>query len=322
MCGIAGIVGRLNVSNRIALRQMNKALSHRGPDGDGYWESSPDDRAWGVMLAHSRLSILDLSPAAAQPMVDPVTGHVAVLNGEIYAYVELRARLSAEGQKFQSTGDTAVMLRAVSIYGCRAIRWLRGMFAFAVWNTEERKLILARDPLGIKPLYFARNSVLGADWSLIFASELRAILASELLGKPKLNPRATASMVWNGFIVSPETAVERIETVWPGQFYMFDSSGSEEHAEHYWSMPHNIQQSTNHTWQIRSNNPCACISQVTYRLGYFYPRAWIRPLWRMWRIKLPNRRFILLHWLLRSRNTTKRLWRDASLPRSVPNISC
>jgi asparagine synthase (glutamine-hydrolysing) len=239
MCGIAGIVGRLNESNRIALRKMNRALSHRGPDGEGYWESSADDREWGVMLAHRRLSILDLSPAAAQPMVDPVTGHVAVINGEIYNYVELRARLSAEGQKFQSTGDTAVMLRVVSIYGCRAIRLLRGMFAFAVWNTDKRKLILARDPLGIKPLYFARNSVLGADWSLIFASELRAILASELLGKPKLNPRATASMVWNGFIVSPETAVERIETVWPGQFYVFDSTGSEEYAEDYWSMPHN-----------------------------------------------------------------------------------
>ena len=104
----------------------------------------PQTVASGVLcLRTGGCRFFDLSPAAAQPMADPVTGQVAVLNGEIYNYVKLRARLSAEGQKFQSTGDTAVMLRVVSIYGCRAIRLLRGMFAFAVWNTDKRKLILA-----------------------------------------------------------------------------------------------------------------------------------------------------------------------------------
>jgi asparagine synthase (glutamine-hydrolysing) len=236
MCGIAGIIGRVGKPNWDALRRMNHAMAHRGPDGEGYWEASPDTRGWGVMLAHRRLSILDLSPAGAQPMVDLVTGHVVVFNGEIYNYVEIRDQLSAKGQSFLSTGDTVVMLRALSIHGSQAIRWLRGMFAFAFWDTKERKLVMARDPLGIKPLYLARNTDPGGEWSLVFASELRAILASELLGRPRLNPRAIASFVWNGFVMSPETAIVGIESVWPGQFRVFDAFGREERSEFYWSV--------------------------------------------------------------------------------------
>src|ERR1700740_1062060 len=103
MCAIAGIIGALTGPNRIALRRMNDAMVHRGPDGDGYWESPTDDRGFGLMLAHRRLSILDLTPAAAQPMLDPITGHVLVFNGEIYNYVERRTCLIAQGQTFQST---------------------------------------------------------------------------------------------------------------------------------------------------------------------------------------------------------------------------
>ena len=187
------------------------------------------------MLAHRRLSILDLSPAGAQPMADSVTGHVVVFNGEIYNYVEMRHQLAAKGQSFLSTGDTEVMLRALSLDGPQAIRSLRGMFAFAFWDTKERRLVMARDPLGLKPLYLARNVDPGGDWSLVFASELRAILASGLLGRPRLNPRATASVVWNGFVVSPDTAIVGIESVWPGQFRVFDGLGREERSKFYWS---------------------------------------------------------------------------------------
>lgn len=236
MCGIAGIIGRVSEPNRAALGRMNDAMIHRGPDGEGFWEASPDGRGWGAMLAHRRLSILDLSPAGAQPMVDPVTGHVVVLNGEIYNYVELRDRLAAGGQKFQSTGDTAVMLRALSVHGRQAVGWLRGMFAFAFWDVNERKLVMARDPLGIKPLYLARNPDSAGEWSLVFASEIRAILASGLWGKPRLNPLAVASVVWNGFTVTPDTAIAGIEPVWPGQLRIFDSAGKEERQEYFWSM--------------------------------------------------------------------------------------
>lgn len=237
MCGIAGIIGRLGEPNRAALKRMNGAMVHRGPDGEGFWEATPDSRGWGAMLAHRRLSILDVSPAGAQPMIDPVTGHVVVLNGEIYNYVALRDRLAAEGQQFQSSGDTAVMLRALSLHGSQAVGWLRGMFAFAFWDAKARKLLMARDPLGIKPLYLARNPDPEGEWSLIFASEVRAILASGLLGKPRLNPLAAASVAWNGFMVAPETAIAGIEQVWPGQLCVFDSTGKEELQAFYWSVP-------------------------------------------------------------------------------------
>jgi asparagine synthase (glutamine-hydrolysing) len=235
MCGIAGIVGCISTPNRVALRRMNNAMFHRGPDGEGFWEALPDSRGWGAMLAHRRLSILDLSPAGAQPMVDPVTGHVVVLNGEIYNYLELRKELAARGQEFQSTGDTAVMLRALSLQGRQAIGSLRGMFAFAFWNNRERKLVIARDPLGIKPLYFAQNPDPLGEWSLVFASEVRAILASGLLGTPKLNPLAAASIAWSGFMVTPETAIAGIEPVWPGQMRVFNAAGKEEESAYFWS---------------------------------------------------------------------------------------
>ena len=237
MCGIAGIIGRVAEPNREALRRMNDAMAHRGPDGEGFWEASCDDRGLGVMLAHRRLSILDLTPAGTQPMVDPVTGHVIVFNGEIYNYLEIRTRLAAEGQRFSSTGDTAVMLRALGMHGYEAIRWFRGMFAFALWDPKEHKLALARDPLGIKPLYLARNPTPGGEWSLIFASEVRAILASELLGKPRLNPRAAMSVVWNGYVVTPETAISGIELMWPGQLRVFNWSGNEQLSKCHERLP-------------------------------------------------------------------------------------
>src|SRR5271166_5343148 len=128
MCGIAGIIGRLDNLNLAALERMNDAMVHRGPDAGGTWVSAPDSRGWGALLAHRRLSILDLSPAGAQPMVDPVTGHVIVFNGEIYNFQELRRRLATEGQSLCSTGDTAVMLRALGLHGPLSVSWLRGMF--------------------------------------------------------------------------------------------------------------------------------------------------------------------------------------------------
>jgi asparagine synthase (glutamine-hydrolysing) len=237
MCGIAGIVGQLNERNRGALARMSQRMVHRGPDAEGRWESPPDAQGSGVLLAHRRLSILDLSPAGAQPMVDQATGQVIVLNGEIYNYVELRERLAAEGQRLESTGDTAAMLRALATHGHEALGWLRGMFAFALWDPARRELLLARDPLGIKPLYLARSRDPAAGWSLAFASEVRALLASGLMGSPRLDPRAAASVVWNGFVVGPGTAVEGIDLAWPGEALTFDARGAEVRSERFWSIP-------------------------------------------------------------------------------------
>ena len=237
MCGIAGIIGRLDEPNRAALQRMSDAMVHRGPDASGTWVSAPDARGWGALLAHRRLSILDLSPAGAQPMVDPVTGHVIVFNGEIYNFSDLRQRLVAEGQEFHSTGDTAVMLRALGLHGPGAVSWLRGMFAFACWDPKQRRLLLARDPLGIKPLYLARSPDPNAGWSVAFASELRALLASGLLGTPQLDPQAAASCVWNGFVVGPGTAVKGVDLLWPGRLLELDGAGKEVRQEDFWRIP-------------------------------------------------------------------------------------
>ncbi len=238
MCGIAGIVGRIEDLHRDALRRMSAAMTHRGPDADGTFESAPGPDGRGVLLAHRRLSILDLSPAGAQPMTDPVTGEVVVYNGEIYNYPELRARLEAKGQRFQSSGDTAVMLRALGVEGREAVRSFRGMFAFAHWSPTRRELLLARDPLGMKPLYLARNPDPRGSWSLAFASEVRALLASGLLGPPRLDPVGAASMIWNGFVVGPGTAVAGVESLWPGEWRLIDAEGRERATQRYWTIPH------------------------------------------------------------------------------------
>ena len=237
MCGIAGIIGRLDDHNIAALERMNHAMVHRGPDASGTWVSAPDNRGWGALLAHRRLAILDLSPAGAQPMVDPVTGHVVVFNGEIYNFRDLRRRLEAEGQQLQSTGDTAVMLRALGLHGPSAVSWLHGMFAFACWNPKERRLLLARDPLGIKPVYLARSPDPDAGWSLAFASELRALLVSGLLGTPRLDAQAVASSVWNGFVIGPGTAVRGVDLLWPGRLLEFDGKGKEVRQQDFWRIP-------------------------------------------------------------------------------------
>jgi asparagine synthase (glutamine-hydrolysing) len=219
MCGIAGIVGALNERNREALKRMTYALAHRGPDGAGFWTSEPDQDGHGCLLGHRRLSILDLTAAADQPMSTSVANRscTLVFNGEIYNFKTLRRDLEARGQRLKSSGDTAVLLRLLALEGASAVAKLRGMFAFGLWDAAERQLVLARDPLGIKPLYVCTNPDPRGDWSVLFSSEVRSLLAAGLAGRPRLDPRAVASMLWNGFVVGPNTAVDGIEIMRPGE---------------------------------------------------------------------------------------------------------
>ena len=238
MCGIAGILGRVNDANEAALRRMAAALAHRGPDAEGFWKSSPDARGEGCLLAHRRLAILDLTSAAAQPMTDP-RGQTIIFNGEIYNYLDLRRGLAAAGQTVESSGDTAVLLRLLAMQGHQALSKLRGMFALALWDDAKRSLLLARDPLGIKPLYVCHNPQTddNREWSLLFASEVRAILAAGLLRSPRLDTDAVASVVWNGFVMGPGTAVRGVESVAPGEFRLLDGRGNLTQRETFWSIP-------------------------------------------------------------------------------------
>ncbi len=170
MCGIAGYFG----SERFEVERMKRSLSHRGPDGNGSW-SAGTGSGMGVHLVHTRLSILDLSNAAAQPMKDAESGAVIAFNGEIFNFRALRAGLGGQ-ESFSSTGDTEVLLRGLVARGPSFFAELDGMYAVLLYDPQGRRLIIARDPMGIKPLYYARTRAGG--W--LFASEVRAILQSGL----------------------------------------------------------------------------------------------------------------------------------------------
>ena len=170
MCGIAGFVGGFEPG---LMARMNALQAHRGPDGRGIYE----DPAAGVALGHVRLAILDLTEQAAQPMFSPDRRHALVYNGEIYNFAELRESLIRAGAGFRSTGDTEVLLRGLELEGESFLERLNGIFAFAWWNGVKRELLLARDPVGIKPLYYAEP----APGTLLFASEIKALCAHPAL---------------------------------------------------------------------------------------------------------------------------------------------
>ncbi len=220
MCGIAGAVGFVDRGVIEAVERMSDALVHRGPDGSGFWCSTAEMQRPGVVLAHRRLRIIDLSEGGRQPMVDPETGEAMLFNGEIYNYLELRRELEAQGSRFRTQSDTEVLLKACERKGADALRDLRGMFAFAWWSPRTRRVLLARDRLGIKPLYWTTLERAGQR-VLLFASEVRALLASAELER-KIDPVALESFLWNGFSVGPRTMVAGVQLLPAGSFLDLD----------------------------------------------------------------------------------------------------
>src|SRR5712672_604022 len=171
MCGIAGIYAYLDVAptvDRVELARMNARMAPRGPDGSGDWFTA-DGR---VGFTHRRLAIIDLSERGAQPMHSADRSLTITFNGEIYNYRELKSELEAKGRVFRSDSDTEVMLQLYEERGPAMVEALRGMFAFGLWDSRQRRLLLARDPLGIKPLYYADDR-----WTLRVASQAKALLA-------------------------------------------------------------------------------------------------------------------------------------------------
>jgi asparagine synthase (glutamine-hydrolysing) len=184
MCGIAGIIGS-QASAEVAL-QMARRLAHRGPDGDGVWTDA------GVALSHRRLAIQDLTDAGSQPMV--FGPHVLTYNGELYNHERLRGALPGP---WASSGDTEVVLRLLATEGASCLARLVGMFAFASWDSRSKTLLLARDRLGIKPLYYR----LLPD-GIAFASELKSLM---LLGTPDIDASALRDFLFHGYIPAPKT---------------------------------------------------------------------------------------------------------------------
>lgn len=222
MCGIAGIHGWNPEQSEPACARMNAALQHRGPDDAGVW-SVP-----GVALAHRRLSILDTSEAGHQPWKDP-SGDVLVFNGEIYNFRELAAEL---GGAFASGSDTEVLMRALQTWGLSALQKFNGMFAFAWWNAAREELVIARDRLGIKPVYWA-----AIDGGVAFASEVRALLASEAVPRV-LNRTALVDYLRYGTVHAPDTLIEGVQLLPAGHWLRLQDAEVEVHR--WWSAAESI----------------------------------------------------------------------------------
>jgi asparagine synthase (glutamine-hydrolysing) len=222
MCGIAGLI---NQNSEARIGGMLKAIEHRGRDDEGVWTSPVINEAEErVCFGHRRLSIIDTSSAGHQPMLAHDGRLVVILNGEIYNYRELRQQLTGKGHIFQTQTDTEVLLAAWAEWGEDCLPRLNGMFAFALWDEKKRALFLVRDRVGIKPLYYAFPVKAGKDAgesqagclrSLIFASEVKSILASGLI-KAELDRTALHQFLTFLWTPDPNTLFAGIKTVPPG----------------------------------------------------------------------------------------------------------
>jgi asparagine synthase (glutamine-hydrolysing) len=212
MCGIVGILARdgANVAPEV-LQRATASLSHRGPDDSG--TIILPGRVHGAVevgLGHRRLAIIDLSSQGHQPMHDPATGNWIVFNGEIYNFQEIRKELEAEGVALTSRSDTEVLLKGYARWGKDCLRCLRGIFAFAIWDSVANRLFLARDPMGVKPLYYS-----SAGQYFVFASEVRTILSTDLVPR-RLDPAAALQYLSFGSICEPNTAIQGVRLLRAG----------------------------------------------------------------------------------------------------------
>jgi asparagine synthase (glutamine-hydrolysing) len=225
MCGIAGFVdfsGHERGSAEQRLRAMNQALLHRGPDEGGVYLDA------NAALGHRRLAIIDLS-GGQQPMSAAEGRLQIVFNGEIYNFAETRAQLRAAGLAFRTNSDTEVILNAYLHWGEQCVEHLHGMFAFAIWDSRERTLFLARDRLGKKPLYYYRNGPLFA-----FASELKALRAGHLI-PDELDPESLDCYFTFGYIPSPRTIYKNVRKL-PAARTLLVSAAGERSPKPYWNL--------------------------------------------------------------------------------------
>jgi asparagine synthase (glutamine-hydrolysing) len=226
MCGIAGTHGLAPQVGRAAVEAMCGQMLPRGPDDVGLevvGEEAP------VVLGNRRLAVIDLSAAGHQPMTDEEGRATIVFNGMIYNFRELRAQLEQHGARFLSECDTEVVLKAYEQWGDNCVCKLRGMFAFAIWDGARQRLVLARDRLGIKPLYYAK-----VDGRLLFASQVKALLATGMVS-PELSPEGIQSYLAWGAVSDPLTAIRAIRSLPAAHLAVYE--GERLHMHRYWQLP-------------------------------------------------------------------------------------
>lgn len=223
MCGIAGYVNWGTSPATSVLRAMEKSLVHRGPDEGSVWA----DKYCG--FAHRRLRVIDLSPLAAQPMANETGQLRTVFNGEIYNFPELRKQLEALGHNFKSHSDTEVLLHGYESWGKDLFAKLRGMFAFAIWDDREERLVFARDRLGKKPFFYSI-----ASGRFVFGSELSVFRHVPDLTLT-ISPSAFHDYVEFGYVQSPKTILSQIQQLPPGHFGVWDCTGLS--VSSFWALP-------------------------------------------------------------------------------------
>jgi asparagine synthase (glutamine-hydrolysing) len=213
MCGIYSYIGR----EHLPTDTIFDSLEHRGPDDRGYWQGSVDSQQ--IHLIHTRLSIVDLSTAGHQPMIDSATGNVIVFNGEIYNYLEIRQELKQRGLEFHSHSDTEVLLLGYRVWGEKILDRLDGMFAFIIFDKHRQQLFVARDHIGIKPLYYAQTQ----DGGISFASEVRTLMASGLVDRDWDDSSIHDYLVY-GCIQESNTIRRAIKAFPPAHYAVIDLS--------------------------------------------------------------------------------------------------
>lgn len=233
MCGFSGIFRWDSVPvDPELLKRMTGTLAHRGPDDDGFYfsggESGDGKGPVHTGLGFRRLSIIDLS-GGHQPMTTIDKKNWIVFNGEIYNFPELRKDLESRGCKFLTRSDTEVILHLYEIYGPDCVRHLRGMFAFAIWDSRKRSIFLARDRIGKKPLFYCKHGQ-----TLYFASEMKSILEAQV--SRKINLHAIPLYLTYQFIPSPMTIFEEIHRLPPAHTLMCDEKGTLK-VDRYWTLP-------------------------------------------------------------------------------------
>jgi asparagine synthase (glutamine-hydrolysing) len=229
MCGIAGIITTSYSAESYyeCIQAMTDAMSHRGPDDAGTEIISRSDPS--VLFGHRRLAIIDLSVAGHQPMRDPETNNWITFNGEIYNYRELHHKLEKQGEVFRTQTDTEVILKAYAVWGNSCVNYLRGIFAFGLWDNHRQVLFLARDQLGVKPLYYWQDKT-----TLLFASEVRSLLASGLV-KRQMHLQGMRSYLAYGSVQEPYTLVKNVCSLPAGHTMNWHCSKIE--IQRYWRLP-------------------------------------------------------------------------------------
>lgn len=226
MCGIVGFAGR-SVAASDAFAAQCGSMRHRGPDASGEWRSA--DRR--VALGHRRLSIIDLSDAGSQPMSD-ASGHLQItFNGEIYNYREIRKKLEDLGRRFRSASDTEVLLQAYSEWGTDCLQRINGMFAFAIYDSRERRLFLARDRAGEKPLFYHR-----ANGRVTFASELKALMVQASFPRI-MNAEALDHYLAYGYIPGELCLLDGVHKLPPAHALTYSMDADDLCIWRYWSLP-------------------------------------------------------------------------------------